>query len=168
MPAPGNPSGKPPNHKGTPFVARLVDGNGSPNLLIDGTTPVEYLFTPLAKKVVVTELVLMFEVDHDVSYGSDFMGLSALANGIVIDIEKRGQVVSANMQTNRDMLEYSSLGGFFLEKAGSYWVAKAIREFSRGLKLSEHASSPDLIRLTVQDNLTRLSYGAATVFGYVD
>jgi len=157
---------KPPKHpKDLPFATRLFDVNFNTSLLVNGSAaPVEYALVP-EDDIIVTELALIFEANGQLAFGDNFVKLPALVNGIEIEIQSFGEVVTANFKATRDLVEYASPGGFYTEGSGTF-IVKATRQFSQGLKLRDRYG--DFIKLTVQDDLTALSYGVASVLGYTD
>lgn len=158
---------KPKPHKPAevPFATRLVDDNGSFSLVVDGTTPIDFGFVP-DDDVVCTELSLLFEDNGQFKYGDNFLSVGALANGIEIEIQSYGRVLSATFHTTRDLVEYASPGGFWTDSGGGRSIVKATRRFSEGVRLRDRYA--DYIKLTVSDNLTAMPYGIASVLGYSD
>jgi hypothetical protein len=156
----------PPKHpKDIPFAARLLDANSNPSLLVDGsTTAVDYTFAP-DDDVNVAELTLVFQGTGQITY-NQFLELTALANGVAIEIQTSGELVNAAFTTTRELLEYSSPDGFYVDKDANSYIVKATRQFSQGLRLRDRFG--DFVKLTVADDLSRLTYGVASVLGYTD
>lgn len=160
------PKPKPHHPKDIPFATRLLDANMNFSLTVDGSAgAIDYEFVP-DDDVVVTELALMFEDNGQLAYGDKFLSLAALANGVTIELQSHGQVVTAGFATTRDLLEYSSPDGFYTDAGGGLYIVKATRQFSQGLRLRDRHG--DYIKLTVADDLTGLAYGVASVLGYTD
>jgi hypothetical protein len=163
----GNPHQrpKPPRpHGDVPFASRLIDQAGNFSLVVDGSAnPIDYTFVP-ADDLVVTELALMFEGNGPIDFGDKFASIDMLMNGIAIELQSYGHVIQANFTTTRDLMEYSSPCGFQIESGGGSNIIKATRHFTQGLTLRDRYG--DHIKLVVRDNLTKLTYGIASVLGY--
>ena len=155
-----------PHNKDVPFAARLVDANMNTSLVVDGSAaPIEYLFVP-PDDVVVTELALIFEGHGAIEFGDNFVTLKALVNGIDIELQSYGMPIVFTFKTTRNLLEIASPDGFFVGDGGGRAIVKATRRFTEGLVLRDKRS--DFIKLTVEDDLTGLTYGVASVLGYTD
>ena len=160
-----NPNPKPHQPKDVPFATRLIDATNNFSLAIDASAgAVDFTFVP-ADDLTVTELALIFEGKGQFAF-DQFFTLPALVAGIKIELQSYGQVVGAVMQTTRDMLEYASPAGFYTAHENGSSIVKATRQFSHGLTL--HDRYGDYIKLTVSDDLSKLSYGIASVLGYTD
>jgi hypothetical protein len=135
--------------------------------VVDGSAaPVEFMFVP-ADDVKVTELSLIFEDKGQFGFGDSFLGQEGpLVNGLDIELQSHGESVVANFKTTRELLEYASPDGFYTGEGKGTYVIKATRQFSKGLKLKDRDG--DFIKLTIQDDLTKLGYGVASVLGYTD
>jgi len=163
---PRQPRPNPQPHGAVPFASRLIDQAGNFSLVVDGSAgPIDYTFVP-ADDLVVTELALMFEGNGPIDFGDNFAFTKMLMNGIVIELRSYGHVINANFTTTRDLLEYSSPCGFQVENGGGRHIVKATRHFSQGLTLKDRYG--DHVKLTVRDDLTKMTYGIASILGYTD
>jgi len=138
----------------------IEDGGGSPEMAVDGSvTPVIYEWNPGATWDVETSGLSLVVEDGSVKFGDYFMGEVALPNGVLIEV-KAGDVVYgiANLQRTREILQFSPPGGFELIVASPN-VARGY--FGIGglvLKKAGTFASPDYVRVTVQDDLTKLDH----------
>lgn len=159
-----NPNPHPHRPSGLPFATRLLDANQSFSLAVDGSAaPIDFQFVP-ADDLTVTELALIFEGTGPIDFGDNFTFIKELANGIDIQLQSYGIDVVARFKTTRDLLEYTSPDGFYVASGGGRHIVKATRKFTQGLMLRDRTS--DFIKLTVKDDLTKLTYGVASVMGY--
>jgi len=164
---PHHPHHQPQPKNGLPFAARLLDANHSSSLVVDGSAaPIDFTFIP-PDDVMITELALIFEGKGPIDFGDRFACLNtALTNGFDVQLQSYGVPVAVNFKTTRDLLEYSSPDGFYTGDGGGHFIVKATRRFTQGLFLRDKRS--DHIKLTVNDDLTKLTYAVASVLGYTD
>jgi len=161
--------------KGRRPIATRLDNAGDTELAVDGsTTPVAFSFDALADDdAVITELQLIFEDNSDIDFGNRFMGLgsgSQLPNGIEVEVKTEEALIHIQtIKATRGLLRFSSAGNFELHSgAGFRYIVKASRSFPDGLMIRRAGSYPtnDYFKVTINDDLSGLTYGVATVFGF--
>jgi hypothetical protein len=161
--------------KGRRPIATRLDNLGSFDLNVDGSsTPQVFAFQALANDdAMITELQLILEDNNDIDFGNRFMGLgsgSILANGIAIDVRTEEAAIHVQtIKTTRGLLRFASSGNFELHSGtGFRYIVKASRDFPDGLLIRRAGTHPtdDFFSVTISDDLSALTYGVATVFGF--
>jgi hypothetical protein len=142
-----------------------VDSGDSSDMLVDGsTTPVDFEIGPAVGEIwSIRELLLTFTADDFSFDGVSFGPLSALTNGIPIKIIKDSvETTVFTVVQNEDFLRVPGRTPL-VNNTGPKDVLGAALAF-QGLILD--SATGDIVRLTVQDNLTsvKLKFLSATLF----
>lgn len=148
------------------FVLVFLENGGSENLRVDGsTTPVAFESGPTITDEVwsIRELLLTFTADDFTFDGLSFGPITALTNGFKIEIVKSAVATEVfRVKQNEDFLRVPGRTPL-VNNTGPKDVLGAALSF-QGLVLNQ--ATGDLVRVTVQDNLTsvKLKYLTATLF----
>lgn len=148
------------------FVLEFLLNGSSDDMLVDGSvTPVSFEKGPTVTNEVwsIRELLMTFTADDFEFDGASFGSLSALTNGILVNIVKAS--VSTNVFTvvqNEDFLRVPGRTPL-VNNTGPKDVLGAALSF-QGLVLNQ--ADGDVVRMIIQDNLTsvKLKYLTATLF----
>lgn len=135
------------------FVVQ-TGGTDHADLRVDGSsTPVVFKFAADPTKNLNVVGFTFVIVANAMTFGStNFAGLSALTNGVKVEVvadASTGQL--ALIKQNEDFLHYASIGGFGLIVANKDIISSTVN-FGGSIRLT--AGSSDLIRVTIQDDLS--------------
>lgn len=138
----------------------LLDG-GSKEMAVNGSgTAAEYEYAPTAGQVHYLESLSLFINDNGSITPGKFGNLSALSNGLMIEVKTNGTTVELmNMQDNMDItLLFGSFNS--LDASTGYFNGEKTLEVNwkpnNPIKLNGDDS--DFVRATVRDNLSQLTY----------
>jgi len=149
------------------FTNIPLTNGGSDEINVDGDpTPVSFTAEPPANKnIIVYRLILVME-DASMSWVK-FAGISALANGVLIKVTEDGverTITTDPIKTNRDFVW--NCYDVQIDNATTS-VLRMRWTFSKaGTVLVLKDSYGDNFKVTVQDDLTNVSYFKATIQGY--
>lgn len=148
------------------LVLQFVEDTGSEDMLVDGSgTPVVFERGPTDTDEIwsLRELMFVFTADDFEFDGESFGSLSALTNGIKIEVVKDSVATEIfRIHQNEDFLRVPGRLPL-VNNTGPKDVLGSVLSFD-GLVLSEPTG--DFVRITIQDDLdnTKLKYLTATVF----
>ena len=149
------------------FINQALENSGSDEMNVDGSvTPVHFTASPsTGKNLVIYRLILAME-DSSMSW-TKFAGRSALPNGVLIKVTEDGSersIVTDPIKTNRDFVWNAydvNIQSSTTSVLSMRWTfAKA------GTVLVLKDAYLDNFKITVQDDLSGVSYIKATVQGY--
>jgi len=148
------------------LVIDFLKNGGSHNLLVDGTTPVAFTYTPGAGVILsIQSLLVVFTADDFSFDGVSFGPTALLANGIKFETNIGGITTEIfNIRQNEDFLRVPGRIPL-VNNTGPKDVLGVAFEFGGLVKLSEAAG--DQLIVTVRDDLTgvKLKYLTATIYG---
>jgi hypothetical protein len=145
------------------FRGPLEDGGGSDDQVVNGSgTPVVFqLDADPTDDIELTELRIVFSADSFDWDGTSFGRGSALANGILIELDIGGVVTEIdNIVINEDWLILPARSGALVDQVSASAVLAISSELT-GVVLE--GGSSDLIRSTIRDNITLGSRGASSL-----
>jgi len=149
----------------TQLVLQFCENGGSEDLLVDGSTPVNFERGPTTTDEIwsVRELLLAFAADDFDFDGVSFGPIAALTTGVSIRVVKNSVTTEVfNVKQNEDFLRLPGRQPL-VNNTGPKDVLGAALSF-QGLVLDQ--STGDKIQVAVRDNLTsvKLQYFTATLF----
>lgn len=153
-------------YRGKYFI-EFLRNSGSRQMNVDGSvTPVDFTVGPgTGKKWYIAEALIAIE-DSSINF-TKFGGRSALTNGILIKVTENGverDIVGEPIKRNAgfSFIAYDSkISAASTDLMTVRWKISDSGTFIRLLK-----STSDIIKITVQDNLTSISEFSASLVGY--
>ena len=155
------------------IFAGSVQNGGSPDLVVDGTTPV--IFSVLADPtddIIISELRFVVTVDSiDFDGGSFGDEGNPLANGILVKLTVNDGSTStiATIKINEDFLKLASTTGLNVLLAQSGLKDVMAASFIFGGRMLLKAGTGDKVEVVIQDDLTnapkKLKYFQAVLYG---
>lgn len=144
----------------------FLENGGSHDMLVDGTTPVNFTYSPDTGKTIAVESVLFVFTADDFEFdGSSFGPNSALANGFDFKLDIDGTVTTIfTIKQNEDFLRIPGRVPV-INNTGPKDLLSAAFVFGGLVKLSQ--ADGDQLIVTINDDMTSVKYKylTATVYG---
>lgn len=140
-------------------VFELLKNGSSSEMAVDASgTPQVFEWNPGAHDVVGDGLMFIIE-DATIYFGDKFAGISALANGVLIEMKASDVVHTAPvLYRTRDLAQIASPGGFDVYSATPDSLRAQLGIGGCTFKASGTYATEDYVRVTVRDNLTGLNH----------
>ena len=148
-------------------VIEFLKYSSNENMLVDGTTPKIFSYSPAEGVIVaVNEILLVFSVENFVLDGESFGSIAKLTNGIKIESNVSSTIVELfNIKQNEDFFRIPGRAPI-LNNMGAKEMVYASFLFSGLVRLT---GTSDDMRITIRDDLTSnlFKYLTATLYGVV-
>ena len=144
--------------------------SGSSDLTVDGSdTPIQFDI-PLSNKDRVINSISIYGRDNGISFGKFLALNSALANGITFEIKSNDNIFTSLPLTITDDFRNRfciSPRDFVVDFASSEdaFTASFVSPSPIIIRNQNQFTTPDYVRVTINDNLTAINYLEAIVFG---
>ena len=148
------------------LVLTFLSDGSSHDMLVDGSsTPVAFTFGPSASEIwSLQEMLIVFTADDFEFNGASFGPNTLLTNGIVVELVQNSVVTELfNIKQNEDFLRTPGRLPL-VNNTGQKDVLSSTFAFGGLVKLD--ASTSDIIRVRVRDNLTSVKLKYLTATGY--
>lgn len=156
-------------YPGIAYTAFALDG-ASKDLNVDGSvTPVEFEIVPPTGFIYYIHTVIITMVDSSINF-TKFGGITALTNGIKIEIKQDGGSLTESPQSpikvNKEFYQFG-YDTTLQSATEDIFVAKLLVKIDSGTIIKLVDSSSDLIKITVRDDLTAITDFKVVALGYI-
>ena len=151
------------------FNLNFLNG-GSPDLTVNGSGSPITFDIPLSNNDRVINSISIYGRDNGISFGKFLALNSALANGIVFEIKSNDNIFTSLPITITDDFRNKfcvSPRDFVVDFASSEdaFTASFVSPSPIIIRDQNQFTTPDYVRVTINDNLTSINYLEAIVFG---
>lgn len=155
---------------GSRFILNILDGANADMNVNGSGAPVVYEL-PLDTSDRIVRIVSFYGRDNGIQY-NEFLAISALTNGIEIEIKSNDEIFTLPLiKTTDDFIDKFSFlpGNFVIDRGAGDDKFNAAAELKDPfiIKGSGNFTTPDYIKVTVQDNLSAVNYLQANVVGSI-
>lgn len=149
------------------LIRQKLINSGSANININGSvTNYFFEYKPNAHDVELIHISFIVE-EPTIAFGNTFFGETSLTNGLLLQLKVNDVVYNLdNFKYTRDMVDFSSPGGFYMDRA-SPDIARILYTFPPDVILKSSGSfvNPDYVRVLVRDNISGISYIHSIITG---
>jgi len=143
----------------------LKNGSSSEMAVNAGGTPQEFEWNPGAEDVAGEGLAFLIE-DATIYFGDKFGGISALSNGVLVEMKVSDVVCTLPvLYRTRDLFQIAAPGGFDLYAATPDSLRAQLGMANCVFKATGTYATDDYVRVTIRDNLSGLSHMSAMFKG---
>lgn len=147
-------------------VTEYLKNGSSAEMAVDGDpTPQEFVWNPGSNDVEGAALAFVIE-DSTIRFGDDFGGIDALTNGVLLTIKASDVTYTlADIQRTRELSQLASPGGFDVYAANPDHLRAELSLEGFLFKASGTYPTDDYVKVTIRDDIDRLSHMSALFKG---